>query len=124
MFENKKKKDNELYSLDEFINTKANLIVGDLPHNYSSKEFSEKNLIPTKSTNYYWLLYFNNIYYFKNDPNSHEITKQEIFYHQGIFSFNELILICPVEYYTNIKNDFFMQYISNNICHIYNDNEI
>ena len=118
IIENKNKKVDELYTFDELINTTAKLIVGDLPHNYSSKEFSEENLIPTKSTNYYWLLYFNNIYYFNIDKNSHETIKQEIFYHQGIFSLNELILICPVEYYNNIKNDFFMQYIPNNICHI------
>ena len=124
-FETNTKKVNELYSYDEFINITCKLIIGDEPHNFLPTEFSESQKLPTKSTNYYWLLYFNNIYYYKNDiNNNNEIIKQEIFFHQGIISLNELIIICPIEYHTYIKNDFFIEYISRNICHFYYDSEI
>ena len=120
----KEKKDNEFYNYEEFINISVKLIVGELPHNYTSNDFSEDQLIPTKSTNYYWLLYFSNIYYFINDITNNQIIKKEIFYHQGIISLNELILISPQEYHIFIKNDFYMEYISKNICNIYFDSEI
>ena len=127
MFENKRKKNDEIYKFDEFINVEPKLIIGDVPHNYMPYIFSEDKLIPSHLTNYYWLIYFNNIYYYKykNDSeyNSEKI-KKEILYRQAQIYLDKLIIIAPDDYFSNIKIDFFMEYISKNICHLYNNSEI
>ena len=127
MFENKRKKNDEIYKFDEFINVEPKLIIGDVPHNYMPYIFSEDKLIPSHLTNYYWLIYFNNIYYYKNKNDSEynsEKIKKEILYRQAQIYLDKLIIIAPDDYFSNIKIDFFMEYISKNICHLYNNSEI
>ena len=124
-YENIEPKKDELYDFEEFINVKAKLVIGDVPSNFEPKKFSDLESKLIKSQNYYWLLYFNKIYYYKNySNNNYEEIKQEIFIHQGIIDINEPIIIAPNEYINYIKNDFFISYISKNICNIYKDNQI
>ena len=88
------------------------LIIGDEPHAYDNT-FDENKLRYTKiykeNNLFSWCFEFNKILSGNNIINKNNILlgiiRPEI---QGI--------VAPIEYYENIKNNFFEKYITNNIC--------
>ena len=84
------------------------LIIGEYPHEYDSKNFKEENLISVLSSNYIdWKMKFREI----SSGNISFVNKLEI----G-FKFNNIHIIAPEEYRLNILKNFFFDYINQNIC--------
>ena len=121
-----KKKDGEIYSLDEILNNKPKLLIGVLPHVYDPKKFNEKQIVQLYSNNFQWVIYFKYIYYFyKNNTNTNTISQKRSIYGNRVeIDFNNLLIYGPSLYYTYIERDFFNEYLSLNICHIYTDDNI
>ena len=108
----KNKNGQTIYNLKEFINTKAELIIGDYPHNYNPSLFDENQLITVLSDYLSWYLYFSHIYFYINNNNKKQIidtTKAEI-------NFNDFLINAPMSYFNLIKKYFFEKYLSENIC--------
>ena len=121
-----KKSDGEIYSLDEILNNKPKLLIGVLPHAYDPKKFIEKQFAQLYSNNLQWVIYFKYIYYFnKNNTNTDIISQKRSIYGNRVeIDFNNLLIYGPSLYLTYIKRDFFNEYLSLNICHIYTDDNI
>ena len=122
-FENFEKDKDKIYNLDEIIKAKPKLIIGCLPHQYYPGKYLENNLMSEYSS----ILNFKNIYYYVNDSKyNNELKKEEInrLYHEAFVDFNYFPIIAPYIYKTKIQNDFFMNYMSKNICHYYYDSQI
>ena len=121
-----KKSDGEIYSLDEILNNKPKLLMGVLPHAYDPKKFIEKQFVQLYSNNLQWVIYFKYIYYFnKNKTNTDIISQKRSIYGNRVeIDFNNLLIYGPSLYLTYIKRDFFNEYLSLNICHIYTDDNI
>ena len=106
-----------LYDPDELINLKGNLIIGDFPHNYDSKNYYKSQLVRTYtilSENIMkWEMKFNKIYYKFNN-------KEE-----GILDLNVILdpsnylIYAPKEYFDSITKNFFQQYLDEEICNLY-----
>ena len=121
-----KKKDGEIYTFDEIMNVKPKLLIGVLPHNYDTKKFNEKQFVQLYSNNFQWVMYFKYIYYFnKNNTNTNTtLQKRSIYSNRVEIDFNNLLIYGPSLYFTYIERDFFNEYLSLNICHIYTDDNI
>lgn len=114
-------KKGELYTLNNLIMRTPKLVIGGCPHNFRSDIFLEENLKISHSQNYYWMLYFKNIYYYVNDTTN---IKQKMLHCQVQFNLDQNYIIATPDYHYNIKNDFFNDYLSKNICHWYNNSKI
>jgi len=101
-----------LYNLNELINTRAELIFGDYPHNYKPDLLYEKQLTTIQSKYEFWNLYFTSIYFYKtnNEKQFLDLPKAEL-------SINEFYIGGPMSYYILINKYFFEKYINKNICH-------
>ena len=110
-----------LYNPDELINAKGELLIGDLPNNYNP-DFQNKQLLSTYSIYsnqlFKWSLEFSNVYYNK----SINVTKK-IDISDFQLNINNYIILAPISYYYNIKNDFFNYYLTKKICKIYEGRE-
>ena len=120
-FIDRNNKKGELYNLNNLIMSTPQLVIGESPHNFSPDIFLEDNLKISHSQNYYWMLYFKNIYYYANDTTS---IKQKMLHCQVQFNLDQNYIIATPDYHYNIKNDFFNDYLSKNICYYYNDSKI
>ena len=84
------------------------LIIGEYPHEYDSKNFKEKNLISVLSSNTIsWRMSFREI---KSDNITLENSKE------ARFEFNNIHMIAPEEYRSTILKTFFNDYIDKKIC--------
>ena len=101
-----------LYNLNELINTKAELIIGDYPHNYKPYLLNEKQLTTIKSKYAKWDLYFTTIYFYNSND-----EKQFLKLPNAELSINEFYIGGPISYYVIINKYFFEKYINENICH-------
>jgi uncharacterized protein YneF (UPF0154 family) len=101
-----------LYNLNELINTKAELIIGDYPHNYKPNLLNEKKLTTIKSKYAKWNLYFTTIYFYNSNK-----EKQFLNLPDAELSINEFYIGGPISYYIHINKHFFEKYIKENICH-------
>ena len=122
-FNNVKRNSDGLYNLDDINNIKGQLIIGCFPHDYNLYLFSKNNI----RVDYSWVMNFKNIYYYIIDSDYNNGKKrQEIssLYRQALININEFLIFAPIQYKILIENDYFAQYISNNICHYYYDNEL
>jgi len=101
-----------LYNLNELINTRAEIIFGDYPHNYRPYLLNEKQLTTIKSKYAFWNLYFKSIYFYNpnNEKQSLDLSKAEL-------SINEFYIGGPMSYYIHINKNFFEKYINKSICH-------
>ena len=110
-----------LYNPNELINAKGEILIGDLPNNYNSN-FHSQQLLSTYSifsdSLYKWALEFSNVYYNKS---LNEIKK--IHYTDVQLNINSYVILSPMIYYYNIKNDYFDYYLSKKICKIYQGDE-
>lgn len=105
-----------LYNIDELISTKAELIIGDYPHNYYPSLFDEGQLITILSDYLSWNLYFSNIYFYKKDKNNDFNEKKIIGVPIAEITFNDFLINAPMPYFESIKKYFFEKYLSENIC--------
>ena len=110
----KNKNGNNLYNVNDLINTKAELIIGDYPHKYKPEILDDNQLITIESNYLYWSLYISNIYYFTNDKIN---SKQIISCPNTELSFNSFLINAPMTYYTYISSHYFKKYINDNLCH-------
>ena len=84
------------------------LIIGEYPHEYDSKNFKEEILKNVLSSNgIYWKMNFRDI---KSGDNSLSGDKEVD------FQFNNIHMIAPEEYRSIIFEKFFLDYIDQNIC--------
>ena len=92
-----------LENADELINTNAELIMGDFPHNYKPYLLDEAQLVTIKSKYLFWNLYFTNVYYYinKNDE------KQIINTLNSEIIFSDFLITAPINYFTYINKHFF-----------------
>ena len=124
-YEKIKRNKEGLYNLDELINTKKSLILGDFPHKFKSNEFHEEQLLNINSHYFLWILEFKSVYFYRNNTKFNTgLFKQEIYLNKAQLNFNHFIIYVPSLYITMIKNNFFESYISRNICHYYIYNQI
>jgi hypothetical protein len=70
------------------------------------------------------MLEFNNVYFYKNNTKFNTTYKQEIYHNRAQLNFNDIFIYAPSLYITLIKNSYFENYISRNICHYYMDSLI
>ena len=83
---------------------------------YNEKEFFKINPASTKET-IYWGFEFNNIYLtFKDRKNNQNIFFEKEKKAEIIINFS--FIMCPQSFFEFIKENFFSQYISENICSI------
>ena len=110
-----------LYNPDELINAKGELLIGDLPNNYNP-DFQNKQLLSTYSIYsnqlFKWSLEFSNVYYNKSINETKKIDISNI-----QLNINNYIILAPMSYYYNIKNDFFNYYLTKKMCKIYEGTE-
>ena len=108
-----------LYNPDELFNAKGKLIIGDLPHNYQSKDFHKSQLLSTysygKDSLKTWAIEFNDIYYY----NKNNKMVKDMYYKVHI-DMNNYQIQSPNSYLYHIKTDFFNEY--KDICNIYSGN--
>ena len=101
-----------LYNLNELINTKAELIIGDYPHNYKPYLLNEKQLTTIISKFSFWNLYFTTIYFHISNN-----EKQFLNFPKAELNINDFYIGGPMSYYIYINKHFFEKYINENICH-------
>lgn len=120
-FNDRNNKKGELYNLNDLIMNTPQIVIGGSPHNFQPNNFLEDNLKTSHSQNYYWMLYFKNIYYYANETTN---IKQKMLHCQVQFNLDQNYIIATPDYHYSIKNDFFNYYLSKGICHWYNDSKI
>ena len=119
------KNGNFLYNPDYLINAKGEILIGDLPNNYSPNNYNIEQLRSTYSTYtpqlFKWGLQFDAIYYYKNNSiNNNNINDREnISIKDFQININNYIILAPMIYFHKIKIDFFDDYIKKGICKIY-----
>ena len=119
--DNKENNQENLCNLDEIINNKPKLLIGTLPHEVDPMKYNKNQLISAYSNNFDWILFFKNVYYYKNDNN---LTKKNLYDNRVQIDLNKLFIYAPSLYFDYIQRDYFNDYISKNICSIYSDNNI
>ena len=102
------------------------LLIGGEPHEFANNnDLNKNNLVKTqtKDVNYElnWLLALDTIFYYsKNETNNETYKKyinyQEYYYNNAQISPNLNIIIGTEEYFDEIANDFFKEYLDKNIC--------
>ena len=106
---------------DKLFNATGKLIIGELPNIYEPKKFHKSQLLTIysygKDLVNTWAITFNSIYYY--DKNNKLV--KDSFYNVHI-DINNYLIQAPISYYYHIKNDFFNEYLANNICNIYTGN--
>ena len=101
-------------------------IFGDEPHNYEEDkykynitEYYKVTPISSAHGSIYWDIEFNNIYYIKKENINNENIISKIFV-QGNKKAQIMpeigFIIVPDEFFTSIKNNFFKEYLDQNIC--------
>ena len=114
-----------LFSLDNLLNMKQTLLIGDFPHEYKPNKFSEKQIFSVYSNYLSWILNFKSIYFYTNNTKFNTgIIKKSLYDCQSQINFNDFLIYAPYTYLKEIKKSFFEKYISRNICHIFLDDEI
>ena len=110
-----------LYNSEQLFNATGKLIIGDLPSIYEPNKFHKSQLLTiysfAKNLVLTWAIDFNSIYYYNK---INKITKDT--YTNVHININNYLIQAPNSYYFHIKNDFFNEYLSNNICEIYSGN--
>ena len=109
-----------LYNSDELFNSKGKIIIGDLLNYYQNNNSSKSQLVSIYSSSadsslLHWAIKFNNIYYIFGDKKENEIYKIVN------FDINSFMISAPKSYQYNIKFQFFNNYITKGICHLYSD---
>ena len=111
---NKYNNNNLLYDPDELINLKGNLIIGDYPHNYDSKNNYKSQFIKTYSTFsenvMKWELRFNKIYYLNNNE------EQKINDINANLDPSNYLIFAPKNDYESIIQNYFQKYLNEDIC--------
>ena len=117
--------ENETINLENFINKENILLIGDYPHKYKPKEFSEDQIYYIYSTNFLWSIKFKSIYFYKNDT-KYGIgkVKQSLYSSNCQINFNDIFIYAPNDYLTLMRNIYFVKYINENICHPFVDDTI
>ena len=110
-----------LYNLEELINSTGKIIIGDLPNYFKNTDFSKYQLLSTYSYRYesslsLWTIKFNEIYYKYGDRTYTENSKL------ANLNINDFMIVAPLSYMYNIKSIYFNNYVKENICHLYTDN--
>ena len=123
-YEKINRNNDELYNLDDLINSKQTLLIGDFPHKYKSKEFYKEQLFPVYSNHFLWILEFKTVYFYRNDTKYNNYFKQDIYLNKAQLNFNDIFIFAPSLYITMIKNNYFNNYISRNVYHHYIDSQI
>jgi len=122
IFDQGKNTDNEnLYNLEELINSTGKIIIGDLPNYFKNTDFSKYQLLSIYSYRYesslsLWTIKFNEIYYKYGDRTYTENSKL------ANLNINDFMIVAPLSYMYNIKSIYFNNYVKENICHLYTDN--
>ena len=120
IFFEKGKKDNGnfLYNPEELINANGKLIIGDLPNNYQPDKFHKSQLLTIYSYDKdlleSWGIEFNMIYHY--DKNNKTVPEM---YNSVYIDINNYLVQAPQTYYTQMKSQFFKNYLSKRICNIY-----
>ena len=121
-YEKIKKNKEELYNLEELINIKKVLIIGDFPHKYKSDQFHKEQLFSVYSNYLFWKLEFKSVYFYRNNTKFNTgMMKQEIYHNNARMNFNNFFIWAPSIYMIMIRNSFFIDYINWNICHYQDD---
>ena len=122
IFDNEKNADDEnLSNLDELINLKGKIIIGDLPKYFDNTNYSKYELLSTYSYRYessiaQWTIKFNEIYYKVGDRTYTDN------YRLVNFNINDFLFIAPLSYTYNIKFVYFNSYVNQKVCHLFTDN--
>ena len=122
IFDNEKNLDDEnLSNLDELINLKGKIIIGDLPKYFDNTNYSKYELLSTYSYRYessiaQWTIKFNEIYYKVGDRTYTDN------YRLVNFNINDFLFIAPLSYTYNIKFVYFNSYVNQKVCHLFTDN--
>jgi hypothetical protein len=102
---------------EELINLKGNLIIGEFPHNYDSKNFYKSQYVKTYSefsdAIMKWELKFKKVYYKQSDKN--DIIISDI---NAELDPSKYLIFAPKEYFDSITTNYFQKYIDKNICFI------
>ena len=108
---------NLLYAPDELLNLKGNLIIGDFPHNYDTKNFYKSQLVKTYTVFteniMKWEFKFNKVYYKYN-------SKEEVIHDVNVvLDPSNYLIYAPKEYFDSITENFFKKYVDEKICNLY-----
>lgn len=119
IFSNEKMNNNNLLNdVEELLNLKGNMIIGDYPHEYDSNNFYEsqfKHIYTLYNENIIkWELKFNKIY-FKNRDNK----EQKIDDYNAIFNPSIYYIKAPKAFFEILLDDYFQQYIEKEACSLY-----
>ena len=120
IYSNEKKNNNNnlLNDVEELLNLKGNMIIGDYPHEYDSNNFYEsqfKHIYTLYNENIIkWELKFNKIY-FKNRDNK----EQKINDYNAIFNPSIYYIKAPKDFFETLLDDYFQQYIEMEVCDLY-----
>ena len=119
-FNNNKKNNNEIRNLKDLLNINSTLFIGSYLHIYKPYEFSKDQIYYVYTDNYFWSLRFKSIYLYVNQTkfNSGKIN-QSLYKANAYINFNNFFIYAPYTYIQIVKNYFFNDYISKNICDIF-----
>ena len=124
-YKKEEKEKEELKKLDDIFNINQKLLIGDYPHNYKPNEFSKEQLYNIYTNNFLWSLKFKSIYFYENRTKFNSgIIKQGLYNSNCQINFNDFFIYAPYTYLITIKNNFFNDYINQNICHAFMDNDL
>ena len=107
---------------DELINLKGNVIIGEFPHNYNSKNFYKSQYVKTYSefsdAIIKWEFKFKKIYYKQSEKNEINIGDINV-----ELDPSKYLIFAPKEYFDSIMNNYFQKYIDKSICFNYDVEE-
>ena len=110
-----------LYNADKLFNASGILILGDSPSDVQPNKFHKSQLLTSysyaKDLVNTWAIEFNSIYHY----NKNNKTVKDTYYKVHI-DINNYLIQAPNSYYYHIKINFFNEYLSKGICHIYTGN--
>ena len=107
----------EIKNLKNFLKIESEMWIGDYPHEYKPDEFSNSQIFYVYNNNFFWSLKFKSIYLYVNQTKFNSgIIKQSLFDTNAQISFNDFFIYAPYTYIKIVKNYFFDDYISKNIC--------
>jgi len=107
---------------DELINLKGNVIIGEFPHNYDSKNFYKSQYVKTYSEFsddiIKWEFKFKKIYYKQSEKNEINIGDINI-----ELDPSKYLIFAPKDYFDSIMSNYFQKYIDKSICFNYDVEE-
>ena len=110
-----------LYNADKLFNASGILILGDSPSDVQPNKFHKSQFLTSysyaKDLVNTWAIEFNSIYHY----NKNNKTVKDTYYKVHI-DINNYLIQAPNSYYYHIKINFFNEYLSKGICHIYTGN--